>query len=374
MKDAAGLYLHVPFCKTKCPYCDFYSITADSLIPAWVNAVEKEVLFYTDVFSSFDTLYLGGGTPSILPDAVLGELIEYLFCRFSFSPRPEITVEINPDDVTQEKLLFLKGLGFNRISLGAQSFCDAELHILKRRHNARQTAAALDLISETDFPNRSIDLICGLPGQTEAAWMSSLEKAVTYHPEHISCYQLTICKHTPFGRAAVRGSITVPDEEAQRSFFLRTARFLEGCGYVHYEVSNYARSSTFTCSHNRKYWDHTPYLGLGPSAHSFCGNRRWWNVKSVARSCAMIDRNTAPVAGTETLSSDQVYLESLALGFRTARGVDRTLIDQRSNAEIILRDLQKAGLILIHGERVVPTREGMLVADSLPLLFVSNKE
>ena len=245
-----GLYVHVPFCQTKCPYCDFYSVTDESLISAYLTALDTEARLYREQFPAFDTLFLGGGTPSWLGSAHLAGLMKNLRRHFAFAPDSEITLEANPDDITSEKLRLFRDLGINRLSLGVQSFDEAELRFLGRRHTARQTLAAIDLIRAAGFTNLGLDLMYGLPGQTLDAWLKTLETALSFTPEHLSCYQLTIeagetpALRTPLARRVARGEISLPDEETQREFFLLTANFLTARGYLHYEISNFARQGT----------------------------------------------------------------------------------------------------------------------------------
>jgi putative oxygen-independent coproporphyrinogen III oxidase len=360
-----GLYIHVPFCKSKCPYCDFYSVTSLSLIPAWLSGIKKEVLIYKDRFSSFDSLYLGGGTPTVINEPDLMHLIDYLFTHFSFSPDSEISIEANPDDITPEKLKLLRNLGINRISLGAQSFNGYDLLYLSRRHTVLQTRRALEMIRSEGFINTGIDLMYGLKDQNETDWVTTLKQALDYRPEHISCYQLTIKKGTEFKQKKVQPF----DEEKERLLFMVTSAFLEQAGYLHYEVSNYAREKKYICRHNYKYWDHTPYLGLGPAAHSFFSNKRWWNVKSIKKYCELLQKNTPPLAGTESLNDEQRRLEYLCLGLRTSAGIDISYLQNRTAIKNVLQELTDAKLVKIKGGRVIPTREGFLFADSIPLLL-----
>lgn len=368
-RENSGLYIHFPFCRTKCPYCDFYSVTSLSLIPYWLEGIEKEVMFYKDRFDPFDSLYIGGGTPTLLNHRELARLMEFLFLHFMFSSDIEITIEANPDDITAEKLAFLRDLGANRISLGVQSFDEKELQFLKRRHSAGQTEEALEKIRASGFTNISVDLIYGFSEQTEASWIRTLNRALDFKPEHISCYQMTIAEETLFGKMLAEGEIKALGEEKERAFFLLTSRFLEDHGYIHYEISNFAREEEYYARHNRKYWHHIPYLGLGPAAHSFRDGVRWWNLKSIESYCQALGDNKIPVAGIETLSLEQHRLESLSLGFRTKDGIDLKLIRSQPRWEEIMRELQESGLVYVHQGRAIPTREGFLVADSLPLLF-----
>lgn len=368
--SSSGLYVHVPFCKTKCPYCDFYSVTSTDRVRYFLETLDVEARLYREHFPAFDTLFLGGGTPSWLSEAHLAELIKTLRRHFAFAPESEITIEANPDDITAEKLRLFRNLGINRLSLGVQTFDELELGFLGRRHTAKQTEEALPLIRAAGFRNIGMDLIYGLPGQTIAAWRSTLETALRFNPEHLSCYQLTLAAGTPMGKRAAQGDLVPLDEEAQREFFLFTARFLQERGYLHYEVANFARGEEYICRHNRKYWTRVPYLGLGPAAHSFDGQRRWWNFASVEQYSASLQAGEVPVAGRETLTPEQVRLETLCLGFRTREGVSLSSIREQPQGEAILAGLLQAGLVRVDRDRVKATTEGLVVADSLPLRFV----
>ena len=367
--NTPGLYIHVPFCVSKCPYCDFYSITSLSLIPNWLEGVLKELHMYKDRFSVFDTLYMGGGTPSLLNPGQLSTLMDSLLRNFEFSPDTEITIEANPDDITPEKLKCYGDIGINRISLGAQSFDDRALGYLKRRHTARQTEKALKWIRAAGFSNIGVDLMYGFEGQTEAAWIGTMKKALDFGPEHLSCYQMTYSEGTPFGNMLTQGRITQMGEEEERAFFLLTSRFLEEHGYIHYEISNFAKDKKHVSIHNSKYWRHVPYLGIGPGAHSFLEGRRWCNIKSVEEYCRILSNGNLPVEESETLSKEQHRLEMLCLGLRTVDGVDLGLVDKQHQSKKIIGELVESGLVKVQAGRVIPTRTGFLVADSLPLLF-----
>ncbi|MGA7562457.1 MAG: radical SAM family heme chaperone HemW [Desulfobaccales bacterium] len=365
-----GLYIHVPFCRTKCPYCDFYSITAPDQIPAFLKALEQEARLYRGQFAAFDTLYLGGGTPSLLSGAEIAALVQGVRRHFSFASVTEFSLEANPDDVTREKLLLWRDLGVNRLSLGAQSFNEAELAFLKRRHTAGQTLEAISLIQAAGFENLGLDLIYGLPGQTPDAWRRTLEQALASAPEHLSCYQLTLAPGSPLSRRAAAGQFALPDEESQRALFLLTCEVLTGRGYLQYEVANFARGESYRCRHNLKYWQRQPYLGLGPAAHSFENSRRWWNHRGLAAYVAALAAGRAPLSGRETLTPEQVRLETLCLGFRTREGVDLKVIESHSGWGKVLSRLQEEGLLRLENGRVAATPRGLVIADRLPLFFV----
>jgi len=364
-----GLYVHVPFCMSKCPYCDFFSVPTPSLIPEWLKAVDREASLYNGRFSRFDSLYLGGGTPSLLGEQELSTLMEGLFHRFRFSTDSELTIECNPDDITDPMAALFRDLGFNRVSLGVQSFDDRELRFLGRRHDSLQAERAFDHFRRFGFDNVGIDLMYGLPGQAESNWLKTLGRAMALEPDHLSCYQLTIADHTPFGRLRDEGRLTPMGEETERAFFLLTAEYLTAQGYIHYEISNFAKGKECMCRHNWKYWRRTPYLGLGPSAHSFTQGERWWNPKSLSDYCERLIEGLRPAEESERLSPDQEYLEWLSLGFRTKEGLDSARLLEHPRADKTLKELRDSGLVICENERVIPTLKGFLVADSLPLLF-----
>lgn len=369
-----GLYVHVPFCKTKCPYCDFYSIVSGVTPGEWLTALSVEAERARGAFAPFDTIYIGGGTPSLLSAAEVESLFASVRGAFVVAPGAEVTLEANPDDVTPGKLAAWRELGVNRLSLGIQSFDDAELAFLRRRHDARAARAAIELAREAGFGNVGIDLIYGFEGQSLASWGRTLATALEAAPEHLSCYQLSIEPRTEFGRMRERGEFRAMDEESQRRFFIRTSETLRSAGYVHYEISNYAREDALASRHNSKYWRHAPYLGLGPSAHSFKGGRRWWNVRSVRGYCDALADGGSAVEGEETLTAEQLDLEALYLGFRTRGGVPLEALRAFPNWRTALDSLVLESLVAVRGDRVVPTIEGFLVADRLPLAFVEWHE
>jgi len=364
-----GLYLHIPFCQSKCPYCDFYSTTDNKLIPLWLKALEKELAFYQGQFFSFDTLYLGGGSPSSLSEKQLSNLVELIKSRFDFNSGSEITIEANPNDLNLAKLKKFRELGVNRISLGVQSFDDQELSFLRRRHTSKDAEKSLEWIREAGFKNIGLDLIYGLPGQTKEQWLASLNKALAFQPEHLSCYQLTIAKGTLFWGLKEKGRLQPISEEDEENFFLTTSQFLEDRGYIHYEISNFAREEEYFSKHNQKYWQRRPYLGLGPSAHSFQENRRWWNVRSLNRYCRALEEGRSPIEGQEELSEEQVRMEWISLGLRTRAGLDLNRLGDKLNLEKILPKLIEKEWVSISDNHLIPTLKGFLVADRLPLLL-----
>jgi oxygen-independent coproporphyrinogen III oxidase len=369
-----GLYIHIPFCKTKCPYCNFYSTTDLGLIDAYVQALAGEMHLYGQQFPCFDTLYIGGGTPSVLDKARFATLFRHFRDNFSFDADSEVTVEINPADYDPDMFSFLRQLGVNRLNLGVQSFDDPILSFLGRRHHAREAKNALDSACQVGFAHLGLDLIYGVPGQSMESWLVDLRYATAFPVDHLSCYQLTLERGTPLGTRFQNDEFDLPDEKAQLDFFLNTSDFLAHSGYLHYEVSNFAKGPGAMARHNRKYWDHTPYLGIGPAAHSFDGKRRWWNRRSLALYLDDLEKGLPPVEEEEKLTADQLRLETLFLGFRTVAGVDIAAFnrafktDLMSEKAIILGHLEQEGLIVIQNGFLRPTLRGMAVADQLALI------
>ncbi len=370
----AGLYIHVPFCARKCSYCDFYSVPSLALIPAFLRALFREIEMAGEGFDAFDTVYLGGGTPSLLSPAQIEAVLTRIRARFELHPGAETTMEANPGDLKGPSLRDLAALGVNRLSLGVQSFNDRILEFLGRRHSAAQAAAAMDSARAAGFGNIGVDLIYAIPGQSLEDWLDTLARAVQFAPEHLSCYELSLEKSTPLGKKGESGKISLPGEARQHEFFMRTSEFLEDAGYVHYEVSNFARGRRYYSRHNPKYWDHFPYLGLGPSAHSFSGKRRWWNLASVETYIERVSSGKIPIAGNETLSSEQALLETVYLGLRTQKGVSLDDLRKEYGYDLLsekgseITRFREAGLIRLDGDRLAPTRAGLAVADSLGLL------
>jgi len=365
-----GLYIHVPFCRSKCPYCGFYSIASTSLVPVWVEALKKEIYIYKGMFKEpFDSLYLGGGTPTVLNHEQLKEIVDFVFASYQFMDDTEITIEANPGDINAEKAAGLKSMGFNRVNLGVQSFNDDELMFLERRHDAGEAKEAVICLRESGFDNIGIDLIYGLPGQSINAWKTNLERAVAFEPEHLSGYQLSIENGTPFANRKEKGLIEPIKEETEESFFLATSEFLEDNGYIHYEISNFAKEEAYCSRHNCKYWDHTPYLGLGPSAHSFEGASRWWNMRSVRRYCEALERGDIPFEEREVLTDEQIVLETVSLGLRTKWGFDVNVLHRSTKLDKVISMLEESGYINVRDERIIPTQKGFLIADQLPLYF-----
>ncbi|HSR10656.1 MAG TPA: radical SAM family heme chaperone HemW [Thermodesulfobacteriota bacterium] len=373
MMKTPGLYIHIPFCRTKCPYCNFYSTTGAGKIPDFLSAVTAEMELVKKQWSAFDTVYVGGGTPSLLAPSQVEELLSAVRTSFSILPGAEITFEANPGDIDARYLGALREIGINRLNIGVQSFDDGVLKFLGRRHSAAQALSSIESARAAGFENLGLDLIFGVPGQSLRGWMDDLARAAAFAPEHLSCYQLTFEQGTPLDAARLRGEFPVHPDDELLPFFMATSEKLERSGYSHYEISNFAREGRASM-HNRKYWDHTPYLGLGPSAHSFSGNRRSWNVLRVDAYISALGRGSLPVEDGETLSPEQLRFEALFLGLRTKRGIDLEDFRLRHGCDLLnsngerISFLSSRGFLNIENGRLYPTRAGMSVADTLALL------
>jgi oxygen-independent coproporphyrinogen-3 oxidase len=336
----------------------------------------------------FDTVYFGGGTPSLLPPEDLGRVLDACCAHLTFeSPAPWIFLEANPEDVTPAACAAWRGLGVRTLSLGVQSFDDDALRFLGRRHTGSQARAAVAAARAAGFDTVSVDLIFGLPGQTPEAWRRELATAVALGPNHLSCYQLTIHPRTRFGVSAARGQLSELPEEEQAVLFELTHRFLADAGYSAYEVSNFARSRDHESRHNRKYWDHTPYLGLGPSAHSLAtadasrpAALRWWNELRTPRWETRVAAGERPVEAEESLGPKALATEAVMLGLRTTAGIDLDAFTTRYGFDLLAVNDALVGRLVAEGRLVVhadpdvgrwlaPTPSGLAVADGIAAAF-----
>jgi putative oxygen-independent coproporphyrinogen III oxidase len=371
--DLAGLYVHVPFCKSKCPYCDFFSIVAPNQHPAYLEDLKREAQLYAQSHGPFDSLYVGGGTPSALRPEQLTQLLLALKANFSFEENTargtEVTVELNPADVDSNLLAGLQQAGVNRLSLGVQSFDEAELRLLGRRHDRSIALQAIEKIQKAAFASLGIDLIYGLPCSGIDKWRSNLETALSLNPQHLSCYALTVAADTPFGKLHAQGRLELPGESLDVALFDETCRVLDMAGFEHYEVSNFARSKEFRSQHNQKYWRRVPYLGLGPAAHSFDGQNRWWNYRNLDDYREASKSGLRPVESFEEIDNEKARLESIALGMRTSAGVALELVLSRPQTADQVNLLVNQGLVSVIGPRLCPSQKGFLVADGIAKLL-----
>jgi len=389
---APGLYLHVPFCSAICPYCDFSVLKAGR--PARKRFVEHLIAEAPLAARAwvearpFDTVYFGGGTPSQLPPEDLERVIAACREHLRVAPDAWVFLEVNPEDVTPDACAAWRSLGVRTLSLGVQSFSDDALRFLGRRHRAEQARAAVETALAAGFHTVSVDLIFGLPGQSPEAWQRELATAAALESGHVSCYQLTIHARTRFGVAAKRGQLSEMPEGEQAALFEITHRVLADAGYTAYEVSNFARGRDHESRHNRKYWDHTPYLGLGPSAHSLAvadasplpAARRWWNELRTPRWESRVAAGERPVEAEEALGPKALATEAVMLGLRTTAGVDLDGFTSRYgvdllavNEALVTRLLATGHLVVLAkvegGRWLAPTATGLAVADGMATAF-----
>jgi oxygen-independent coproporphyrinogen III oxidase len=356
---AKHLYVHVPFCARRCAYCDF-SIAVRRVTPVteFLSALRRE-LSARAAGGALDTVYLGGGTPSRLGGEGILELMSSVRERFDLAPDAEVTIEANPDDVTLLDARAWKEAGINRVSLGVQSFDDSVLRWMHRVHDAGIASRSFEVLRDAGFGNISLDLIFALPESLNRSWRSDLEKTIALSPEHISLYGLTIEPATPLARWMERGIVTATNEERYAEEFLVAHAVAESAGYEHYEVSNFARQGKRS-RHNSAYWSGAPYLGIGPSAHSFDGETRSWNSGAYADWVSRIENSESAIAGSETLTSENRAAEKVYLGLRTHAGLPLSPSDRQSGER-----WTEQGWASLDGDVVRLTSEGWLRLDAL---------
>lgn len=347
----AGIYIHIPFCKQACHYCDFHFSTQLKKKKPFLDALHLEMQLRSDALGNtpVETLYFGGGTPSLLASEEIARLIAQAKATFTFIEDPEITLEVNPDDVTQKKAGEWAEIGVNRLSMGVQSFFEEDLQFMNRAHNAEEAQKALEWAS-THFDNISLDLIYGFPMLTDKKWMKNLEIALSYKIRHISAYALTVEPRTALNTFIKKGKVAPPDEAQAEAHFKILTQTLEAAGYVHYETSNFGMPGYFS-RNNTAYWIGKSYLGLGPSAHSFFGDKRAWNIANNSRYIKSIEQGIVPVE-FEDLSKQDRYNEYVMTGLRTIWGVSPLEIEKRFGEPYKQYFLSKAAAYLDKGELI----------------------
>ncbi|OYU84116.1 MAG: coproporphyrinogen III oxidase [Flavobacterium sp. BFFFF2] len=328
-----GLYLHIPFCKQACTYCDFHFSTSDKYRDDMVAALFAEMDLRQQELppAPLQTLYFGGGTPSVFSDAQLIQIMEHARAVFGLESDAEITLEANPDDLSEARFKTLKAAGINRLSVGIQTFDEATLRLLNRAHSATQAHHCLHTIGQY-FNNYSIDLMYGLPHLSMADWAKHIQQLIDAKTPHISCYALTVESKTVLHHQVVQEQVLLPSDEVTQQQFLYLSDTLRNAGYEHYEVSNFALPGKFS-KHNTAYWQSKPYLGIGPSAHSFDGQIRSWNVSNNAKYMNAIQQKQLPIE-RETLSLNDRYNEYIMTGLRTQWGVQFHHIQQQFGNEL----------------------------------------
>lgn len=362
----SGIYIHIPFCKRACHYCNFHFSTSMRYKNELVPALLKEMHLQRENFTAgiVETIYLGGGTPSLLEKSETESILTHVRQNFDVSPDAEITLEANPDDISPQALRAWQQAGINRLSIGVQSFFEEDLLWMNRAHNAAQAEQCLTLALEL-FDNISVDLIYGTPGLSHDHWRLNVDKLIKMGVPHLSCYALTVEPKTPLDKMIRNKQVADVDPGKQSTQFLSLMNWLEEAGYEHYEISNFAKPG-FRSRHNSSYWQGKPYLGIGPSAHSFDGRSRWWNVANNLQYIEAIRLGRLPFE-KEELTAEQKLNEYIMISLRTMEGMDLDQLDA-GNRERILNEAGKyltSGMMVMEAQRLVLTREGRLMADGI---------
>ncbi|MEW8959776.1 MAG: radical SAM family heme chaperone HemW [Moorella sp. (in: firmicutes)] len=376
---ASHVYIHIPFCIRKCHYCDFVSYPgqAPEVMFAYCLDLEREMALVAGKWQPgpVATVYIGGGTPTLLPAPQLGRLLEALEHFFGLEPGAEVTVEANPGTVDVRKLKILKAAGVNRLSLGVQSLDDDLLAAMGRIHRRRDVYEALDQARRAGFRNINVDLIFGLPGQTLKAWKATLKEIVSLEPEHVSCYCLQVEEDTPWGRQAAAGVLSLPGEDMELAMYREAREFLAAAGYEQYEISNFARPG-YRCRHNIAYWLNLPYLGLGAAAASHWQGRRWQNCRDLQEYHHALACGRLPREEMEILTPRQMMAETMFMGLRLIEGVDledfqrRFGVDAREVYGRELEGLHRTGLLEEREGRLKLTEKGLTLANEVFIQFI----
>jgi len=375
----AGIYIHIPFCASRCIYCAFYSTTSLDLRQRYTDALCRESGVRRQE-TEVRSIYLGGGTPSQLTIPQLRQIFDTLYKYNKVAEDAEITIEVNPDDVTEAFAENLRTLPVNRVSMGAQTFNDQRLRYLHRRHTAAQVAEAVERLRAAGIRNISIDLMYGFPDETLNNWTHDIDAALALHVEHLSAYCLSIEEGTPLhrmmnGHNGNSHPCVLPDEETERAMYYLLKDRLESAGLEHYEISNFARPG-FRSRHNSAYWNYTPYIGLGAAAHSFDGHTRSWNVADIHQYIKGIERGER-LFDSETIEGDTRYNDLLTTALRTREGLDLNLLSDRQR-DYCLRCARRFiddGLLSMHLGHLALTRRGLFISDMIisSLMLVTSE-
>jgi len=367
----SGIYIHIPFCRNACSYCDFHFTISRSYVDEMINALVRELEMRKVYLNrqSIRTVYFGGGTPSILKQSQLAILLEAVHKNYDIISNPEITLEANPEDVTNEYVKEIKKLGVNRLSIGIQSFYNEDLHLMNRIHDSNQSERSIIIAREEGIDNLNIDLIYGFPGLNNEKWNSNLERTVRYKPEHISAYHLTFEPGTTLFHKRKKRRITEQDEEESIDQFSELVRILKAEKYIHYEVSNFARNG-FISVHNSGYWTQETYIGIGPSAHSFNGHNRQWNISKNMSYIKGINSGTGYYKG-EIMKTKTKYHDYIMTSLRTIWGTDLIYISDNFGVKYYNHFLKytgeylKSGALKRKGHKVFLTSKGMFISDQI---------
>ena len=366
----AGIYIHIPFCKQACHYCNFHFSTSLRHRDEMVTAICKEIDLQKDFLTNknLTTIYFGGGTPSLLETSEINQILERLSKNYSWENNIEITLEANPDDITTEKISKLRAGGVNRLSIGIQSFIDSELLASNRAHNSDESLKAVQKCQDAGIDNLSIDIIYGMPGSTQDSWQYNIDKALELDVDHISSYALTVEPKTFLDHMVKKGGILLPKEMEVNKQYLQLIHSLTTAGYDHYEISNFAKPSKYAV-HNTNYWMSVPYLGLGPSAHSYQPTFRQWNINNNAKYIKSISKGIIPSEREQTKYADQ-FNEYIMTRLRTMWGVDLNELNNRFSSELnnVQKNIAKyikSQHVLLEDNHYRLTPKGKLLADGI---------
>lgn len=356
-----GLYIHIPFCHSKCAYCDFYSMPLNDNESALVDALLKEYTIRHERLS-FNTIYLGGGTPSILSNISLARLIDGLNIETDLE---EFTIEANPEDITVDKVMRWKELGINRVSMGVQSFVDSELSLIGRRHSSIDAVNAIKTLQEGGLKNFSLDLIYGLPLQTTDSWKHSLDTLLNIHPTHFSAYMLSYEPHTRLMAMFKTGKIKVTSEDNLIKMYDYLCKAAKDAGYDHYEISNFALRG-MQAKHNSSYWDGTPYLGIGPSAHSFIGEKRYYNPSNLKEYLSCLNSGKSPSLLDDEDANNR-FNDMIMTSLRTSKGLNLRKLDDWRRTQLIkdANSYLKSGHLIEKNDYLTITEKSWLISDSI---------
>ena len=374
----AGLYIHIPFCRQRCNYCAFYSSTLYNIQQKYVDALCKEIVLRKEYTGNqaIGTIYLGGGTPSTLTAEQLESIFGTIYNHYPIAPNPEVTIECNPDDLTPEFLTALRRMPVNRISMGIQSFNDAQLKRLGRRHDAAKARQAVANARTAGYDNISIDLMFALPGSNRAEWQETLDTAIALHPDHISAYNLMYEEGTPLHRALERGDFQELSEEENLEQFRMLIDSMKAAGYRHYEISNFALPGRES-RHNSSYWNDTPYIGCGAAAHSYNGNSREWNIADIKAYIEGMESGCRDYE-IENLTEEESYNDPILTRLRTADGIPLQWMKEKFNDKLngyMLRAAEKEialGNLKEENGHLSLTEKGIFISDAVirELIFI----
>lgn len=371
----ASIYIHIPFCEKKCNYCDFFSIEDNSSYDLFLEALLKEIEINSEKYNSeiIETIFFGGGTPTLLKTNDFEKILNLISKKFQVSKNAEITTEANPGTVDFEKLKSYRIIGINRISFGAQSFIPVELKFLNRIHSVEEISDAVSLSRKAGFENLNLDLIFALPNQTIENWRYNLNCAIELNPNHVSAYNLIVEPNTPLKNLVDSGIVKTLPQELEAEFYQTTIEILNLNNFKQYEISNFAKEN-FECKHNLNYWNHSNYISFGPSAHSFWkdgkSTKRWWNARNLKKYISDLQNNILPISGSENLSDNELFIESVFLNLRKGE-LNLSLIKSMYNKDILnnrekeINSFLADDLITIENEKINLTKKGFVFCDKI---------